>query len=153
MTCVDKMMQLPFFRQAPPKSAGREQFGRAFVSGMRELMSGRGLSKYDMLATGAMLTARSIAHAYKTHVGGELDGVEVILCGGGAHNKTLVSMLQRELPETEFKTVEDFAIPLQAKECVSFAMLAAACIDGVPANLPQVTGASRPAILGKIVRV
>ncbi len=152
MTCVDKMMQLPFFRQPPPKSAGREQFGRAFVSGMRELMSGRGLSKYDMLATGAMLTARSIAHAYKIHLDPP-QRVEVILCGGGAQNMTLVSMLQGELPETEFKTVEDFAIPLQAKECVSFAMLAAACIDGVPANLPQVTGASRSAVLGKIARV
>ncbi|MCZ6652805.1 MAG: anhydro-N-acetylmuramic acid kinase [Planctomycetota bacterium] len=153
MSCVEKMMQLPFFRQPPPKSAGREQFGRSFVSGMRQLVSGRGLDKYDMLATGTMLTARSIAYAYKTHLGIDLDDVEVILYGGGAHNKTLVSMLQAELPETEFKTVEDFAIPLQAKECVSFAMLAAACIDGVPANLPQVTGASRPVILGKVVRV
>jgi anhydro-N-acetylmuramic acid kinase len=152
MNCVKQMMQLPFFRQPPPKSAGREQFGRSFVSGMRQLMSGRGLSKYDMLATGTMLTARSIAHAYQTHFSPPRR-VEVILCGGGAHNKTLVRMLQGELPETEFKTVEDFAIPLQAKECVSFAMLAAACIDGVPANLPQVTGASRPAVLGKIVRV
>ena len=116
-------------------------------------MSGRGLNKYYMLATGAMLTARSIAHAYKAHLRIDLDGVEVILCGGGALNVTLVGMLQDELPGTEIKTVEDFAIPLQAKECVSFAMLAAACIDGVPANLPQVTGASRSAILGKIVRV
>ncbi len=153
MTCVEKMMQLPFFRQPPPKSAGREQFGRSFVSGMRQLMSGRGLSKYDMLATGTMLTARSIANAYKTHLRIDRDAIEVILCGGGVRNVTLVAMLQGELPETEFKTVEDFAIPLQAKECVSFAMLAAACIDGVPANLPQVTGASRPVVLGKIVRV
>ncbi len=153
MSCVEKMMQLPFFLLPPPKSAGREQFGRSFVSGMRQLTSGRGLDKYDMLATGTMLTARSIAHAYKAHVGIDLDDVEVILCGGGAHNMTLVSMLQGELPETEFKTVEDFAIRLQAKECVSFAMLAAACIDGVPANLPQVTGATRPAVLGKIVRL
>ncbi len=153
MSCVEKMMQLPFFLQAPPKSAGREQFGRSFVSGMRELTSGRGLSKYDILATGTMLTARSIAHAYKTHLRIDLDEVEVILCGGGAHNVTLVRMLQEELPDTEIKTVQEFAIPLQAKECVSFAMLAAACIDGVPANLPQVTGASRSAILGKIVRV
>ncbi len=153
MNCVEKMMQLPFFRQPPPKSAGREQFGRSFVSGMRQLMSGRGLSKYDMLATGTMLTARSIAHAYKTHSGIDLDDAEVILCGGGALNKTLVRMLQGELPDTKIKTVEDFAIPLQAKECVSFAMLAAACIDGVPANLPEVTGASRSAVLGKIVRV
>ncbi len=153
MSCVEKMMQLPFFQQPPPKSAGREQFGRSFVSGMRQLMSGRGLNKYDMLATGAMLTARSIAHAYKTHLRIDLDGVEVILCGGGALNVTLVGMLQDELPGTEIKTVEDFAIPLQAKECVSFAMLAAACVDGLPANLPQVTGASRPVVLGKIVRV
>ena len=64
-----------------------------------------------------------------------------------------MGMLRDELPGTAFKTVDDLGIPLQAKECVSFAMLAAACIDGVPANLPQVTGASRPAILGKIMYV
>ncbi|MCH8913611.1 MAG: anhydro-N-acetylmuramic acid kinase, partial [Planctomycetes bacterium] len=77
MSCVEKMMQLPFFQQPPPKSAGREQFGRSFVSGMRQLVSGRGLDKYDMLATGTMLTARSIAYAYKTHLGIDLDDVEV----------------------------------------------------------------------------
>jgi anhydro-N-acetylmuramic acid kinase len=153
LSSVDKMMQLPFFHQPTPKSAGREEFGRAFVSGMRELTSGRGLDKYDMLATVTMLTAKSIAHAYKTHLDVDLDQVEVILCGGGACNNTLVRMLQDELPDTQIKTVTDFAIPLQAKECVSFAMLAAACIDGVAANLPQVTGASRSALLGKIVRV
>ncbi len=153
MKCVDKMMQLPFFHQPPPKSAGREQFGRSFVNGMRQLMSRLNLSKYDKLATGTMLTARSIAHAYATQLSIDLHAVEVILCGGGARNNTLVKMLHQELPEVEFKMVDEFDIPLQAKECVSFAMLAAACLDGLPANLPQVTGASRPAVLGKIVRV
>ena len=150
---VEKMMQLPFFGQPPPKSAGREEFGRAFVKGMRQLMAGRELGKYDMLATGTLLTARSIAQAYKTHLSIELDVIEVVLCGGGARNNTLVNMLKEELPGVEFTMMDDLGIPLAAKECVSFAMLAAACLDGVPANLPQVTGASRPAILGKIVRV
>ena len=116
-------------------------------------MAGRDLGKYDMLATGTLLTARSIAKAYRTHLSIELHAIEVVLCGGGARNNTLVNMLKEELPGVDFTMMDDFGIPLAAKECVSFAMLAAACLDGVPANLPQVTGASRPAILGKIVRV
>ena len=116
-------------------------------------MSRQGLEKYDMLATGTLLTARSIAHAYNTHISVGLQDVEVILCGGGVFNRTLVGMLREELPGTEFKTVDELGIPTQAKECVSFAMLAAAALDRVPANLPQVTGASRPTILGKIIYV
>lgn len=150
---VEKTMQLPYFKQPPPKSAGREQFGKSFVSGMRQLMRNRGLSKYDQLATGTLLTARSIAQAYRVQPGIDLHSVEVILCGGGARNATLLKMLQAELPDTEFKMVDDLGIPLQAKESVSFAMLAAACLDGIPANLPQVTGARRHALLGKIIRV
>ena len=60
-------------------------------------------------------------------------------------------MLQRELPAVTFKDTDDYGIPLIAKECVSFAMLAAACVDGIPASLPQVTGADRAVILGKRV--
>lgn len=151
--CVNKMMQLPYFQARPPKSAGREQFGRSFVKGMREMMGRLGLSKYDRLATATLLTARSITHAYRTQLSIDPRSVEVILCGGGARNKTLVRMLQQELPETPLKTTDDFGIPLLAKECVSFAMLGAARLDNVPTNLPQVTGASRPALLGKIVKV
>ena len=90
----------------------------------------------------------SIAHAYKAHL--NVGHAEVVLCGGGALNETLLEQLKAALPLTRLSTVDQHGIPVQAKECVSFAMLAAACLDGVPANLPQVTGASRAVVLGKI---
>lgn len=150
---VDQMMQLPYFLKRPPKTAGREEFGRGFAAAMLKFVSRRELDKYEKIATATLLTARSIGHAYRNYLDPAQQPQEVILCGGGARNQTLVQMIARELPQTRVSTVEDFGIPLQAKESVSFAMLAAACLDGIPANLPQVTGAKRPAILGKVVRV
>ncbi len=150
---IKKMMQLPYFLQEPPKSAGREQFGRSFVNGMAKLMGDRKLSTYDKMATATLLTARSIAHAYNNHL--KLNGqpARVVLCGGGARNVTLLRMLREELNGHKIHTIDQFGIPLEAKECVSFAILAAACLDGVPSNLPQVTGAKRAVVLGKIVRL
>lgn len=79
---------------------------------------------------------------------------EIILCGGGARNSTLVRWLKTYVSalfgNVSFSTTDDYGIPLQAKESVSFAMLAAACVDRVAANLPQVTGARRRVILGQI---
>ncbi len=146
---VQKIMQLPYFQTPPPKSAGREQFGRSFVEGLRQLMAELQVSQYDRLATATQLTATSIVQAYRDFLPAADGPREVILCGGGARNATLVGMLQQALPEVSLKTTDAFGIPLTAKESVSFAMLAAAFVDRIPANLPQVTGADRPMILGK----
>jgi anhydro-N-acetylmuramic acid kinase len=107
------------------------------------------------------LTARSIAHAYRRFLlksprsGGRSCGssahFELVPCGGGARNPVLMEMLGRELPEARLRRIEDFGIPSQAKEAISFSMLAKAYVDGVPANLPQVTGALRPAVMGRLV--
>ena len=79
---------------------------------------------------------------------------ELILCGGGARNGALVTLLTRNLAASSRKvrvtTTHDYGLPIQAKEAASFALLAAACVDGVPANLPRVTGASRRIILGQV---
>lgn len=76
---------------------------------------------------------------------------EVIVCGGGSRNPTLMGMLAGELPGIAIRPIDELGIPTQAKEAVSFAMLAAARMDGVPTNLPQATGAGRRASLGQIV--
>jgi anhydro-N-acetylmuramic acid kinase len=78
---------------------------------------------------------------------------ELILCGGGAHNHTLVEMLQNELPEVKMLSTDDFGISADAKEAVSFAILAWATINGMTNNVPGATGADRPVILGKIIPV
>jgi anhydro-N-acetylmuramic acid kinase len=76
---------------------------------------------------------------------------EVILCGGGAHNDTLVKMLHSELPEVKMLSTDDFGINVHAKEAVSFAILAWATIKGLANNVPGATGAKEAVVLGKIV--
>lgn len=148
----------PYFRRKPPKSCGREEFGAAYVDGLMRTHARRKLGLEDWLATATALTARSIALAYEKI--GPID--DVILCGGGAKNKTLVAMLREQLAggarlsegagkvrhAPMIASMDDYGIPSQAKECVSFAMLAAARMDGIAANLRQVTGARRAVVLG-----
>ena len=76
---------------------------------------------------------------------------ELILCGGGSHNRTLVEMLRAELPDVKMLSTDDFGISVDAKEAVSFAILAWTTIKGMTNNAPAATGAKEPVILGKIV--
>ena len=76
---------------------------------------------------------------------------EVILCGGGAHNTTLVRMLQQRLAEARVLISDDFGIGCDSKEAISFAILAYATIKGIPGNVPTATGAGQSLILGKII--
>ena len=162
-----RWMGLPYFRRRPPKTAGREEFGRGFVA--RELPRLRAASDRpeDWIATATAFAAKSIADAYRRFLprrdgpagagaraagrGPAID--EVLVCGGGAANPALLSMLAGHLPAVVIRSIQAYGIPPQAKEPLSFAMLAAAFEDGVPANLPQVTGARRPAVLGKLCKV
>ena len=79
----------------------------------------KSLPSEDMLAAATALTAVSIAKAYQRFLPKMPD--EVILCGGGAHNKTLVKMLRQNLPQTTIRFSDDFGISCDAKEAVSFA--------------------------------
>jgi len=137
----------PYFALAPPKSTGREEFGEGFAAALRSRLDARGRSADDGLATATRLTARAVAGALERHLPARPD--EVIPCGGGSRNRTLLSWIAELAPWLSLVPMERFGIPAEAKECVSFALLAAASIDGVPASLPSVTGATRPAILGR----
>lgn len=161
----------PFFKHRPPKSTGRETFGQAFLEAEGKRLEAAGAPTDDWIATATALTVRSVARAYRRFLPGFPEGhitgtrqegtrgkhggrepAEVIVGGGGARNPTLMAMLSAELPGVVVRPVTALGIPAQAKEAVSFAMLAAACVDGVPANLPRATGATRPAVLGRIVQ-
>jgi anhydro-N-acetylmuramic acid kinase len=150
-----RLLKDRFFHRRPPKSCGREQFGATFVDrafGEYDIRK-RGI---DLIATATALTVRSIADAYRRFLprrDGKARIDEIIVCGGGAQNPVLLAALAGEVADARLFSIDDFGIPNQAKEAVSFALLAAACVDGVPANMPQVTGASRAAILGRITRV
>ena len=146
---LKQMLRHPFLRQHPPKSTGREQFGQSYSEGFHREAVGHGLAPEDTIATATAFTAATIAQAYRKFLPEMPD--EVILCGGGAHNATLVSMLQRELPGVKLCRSDEFGIDVDAKEAVSFAILALTTFKGVANNVPSATGAEGPVVLGKIV--
>jgi anhydro-N-acetylmuramic acid kinase len=148
---LNEMLRHPFLRRHPPKSTGREEFGSAFADRIYQKAAQKCLSDNDILATVTAFTAKSIARAYHQFLPTMPD--EVILCGGGSHNNTLVEMLRSELPNAKMLATEDFGISVDAKEAVSFAILAWATIKGLTNNVPGATGAGQPVVLGKIIPV
>ncbi|MGA8299089.1 MAG: anhydro-N-acetylmuramic acid kinase [Terriglobales bacterium] len=148
---VGRLLRAPFFRKRPPRTAGREEFGWEYVRQFLRLCSG--LAKSDVVATATALTARSIAGAIQHFVlPREKSYRELVVSGGGAKNRTLMTMLRRELApfEIELHHSDEFGVPAEAKEAVAFAVLAYETWHRRPSNVPSATGAVRPAILGKI---
>jgi len=148
---LNEMLRHPFLRRRPPKSTGREEFGDFFANRLYQQAAQKGLTDFCLIATVTAFTANSIARAYHQFLPTMPD--EVILCGGGSHNDTLVEMLQSELPNAKMLSTRDFGISVDAKEAVSFAILAWATINGLTNNVPGATGADRPVVLGKIIPV
>ncbi len=141
---LDEIMRHPFLRKLPPKSTGREEFGAAYT----EKLIKRSIPLEDMLATATAFTACSIADAYRRFLPSMPD--EIILCGGGARNKTLIKMLRQNI-KSKILFTDDFGINRDAKEAVSFAILAYAAVKGIANNVPGATGAKKPLVLGKII--
>ena len=152
---VENYLREQFFQAPPPKSAGREQFGREFVA--RFLADCRKQSKRseDAVATATALTARSLGRAWRDFVAPALGNAatDYIVAGGGVRNATLMQMIREELApfgKIRIQTSDDFGIPAAAKEATAFALLAYQTWHRQPGNLPRATGATRAAILGKI---
>jgi anhydro-N-acetylmuramic acid kinase len=148
---ISQLLRAPFFRQRPPRTAGREEFGREYVSRFLQLC--RGARKADIVATATALTARSIAGALQRFVLPRQKSYrELIVSGGGANNSTLLAMLRNELGplKIELRLSDEFGVPTEAKEAVAFSVLAHETWHHRPSNIPSATGAKRPAILGKI---
>ena len=151
---VEKILLERFFRVKPPKTAGREEFGREFVS--RFLRACGKVRKQDIVATATALTARSIVDAIRKFVfstGSRRHTFhEMILSGGGALNSTLVGMLAEGLAPLgiQLRFSNEFGLPTEAKEAVAFAVLAYETWHRRPSNVPSATGALRPAVLGKV---
>jgi anhydro-N-acetylmuramic acid kinase len=158
-TIIDKALAAAlrheFFRKKPPKTAGREEFGREFVE--KFLRSCGRRPKADIIATATALTARSIAEAVRRIASKKTKASptnfhEMILSGGGAKNSTLMAMLKEELGTIGIRVrlSDEFGLPAAAKEAVAFALLAHETWHRRPSNVPSATGAKRAAVLGKI---
>jgi anhydro-N-acetylmuramic acid kinase len=143
---LDELLDQPYYRARPPKSAGREQYGAAFA----ERLLATGLPVSDLIATATALTAASIAAGLERFVRPRMRMDELIVSGGGAHNPVIMAHLAAFLPRTALARSSDFGIDVDGKEAIAFAVLAYETWRGRPANLPSATGARRPVILGKL---
>jgi len=148
---ISDVMRGPFFRRKPPKTAGREEFGREFAQNFIR-RCGR-VDRRDIVSTATALTARSIANALRRFVIHRTGTYrDFIVSGGGASNPMLMAMLANELRPLglQIRFSDEFGLPSEAKEAAAFALLAFQTWNRKPSNVPSATGAKRPAILGKI---
>ena len=137
-----------FFQQPPPRTTGRELFGTQRATEYWSQASRRGLGSNDIIATLTALTVASIEHAYRTFLPSMPD--EVVISGGGAHNRTLIEMLTERLSPVQVTTSDKYGLDIEAKEAAAFAVLAYETWHKRPGNIPAATGASRAVVLGSI---
>lgn len=135
------LLRDPYYRRRAPKSAGREQYGAAFVERLKQAEP----SFPNLIATATALTAATIARALSGAPSGDL-----IVSGGGVHNRQLMAQLAAFLPQMNIATSAEYGVDPDAKEAVAFAVLAHETWRKKPANLPSATGARRPVLLGTI---
>ena len=145
-----KLLEHRYFTQSPPKSTGREEFGTDFANRLIALTREVGCCGSDIMATATALTVETIGLAYEQWILPHGQVGTVILGGGGVHNATLVRWLGERLAPAQMTTHAAFGLPNDAKEAVAFAILAYETLNGRPTNMPDATGATGSAILGKI---
>jgi anhydro-N-acetylmuramic acid kinase len=159
---ISRLLRQDFFGQRPPKTAGREEFGRDFKHGFLKACRAFGLSntakrttpisKQDVIATATAFTVCSIRRALVDFVLEKGNFSELIVSGGGTKNGTMMAWLADEARNLglQLRYSDEFGIPSEAKEAVAFAVLAFETWNRRPSNVPSATGAKRPAVLGKI---
>jgi len=148
---LSELMAHPFITGSPPKTTGREEFGVHFAQKYVEKAKMQGIIDLDILATFTEFTAKSIYENYKKFIFPKHNIHELILSGGGIYNSTLVKKIKRYFQNVSITKIDEYGINSDAKEAVAFAVLANETLMGNPNNVPNVTGARNPVILGKII--
>ena len=148
---ITKLLRARFFLHKPPRTAGREEFGRDYLQQFLRMCGAA--RKPDVVATATALTAQTIGQALRRFmIRGRARYQDMIVSGGGTKNQALMAMLSTQLEPMNIRLrySDEFGVPSQAKEAMAFAVLAYETWHTRPANVPSATGANRPAILGKI---
>jgi anhydro-N-acetylmuramic acid kinase len=142
---LETMLADPYFAKSPPKSTGFEYFNEAWLSRLVH----DDADYADVQATLADLTATTIADAIGQHAP---ETRELLICGGGVHNRDLVRRLAERLGQVTLASTADFGLDPDHVEAAAFAWLAMRALNGEPGNAPEVTGATRKTVLGAIHR-
>lgn len=143
-----ELLDDPFFRRPPPRSTGREVYGRPFVQDLaRRRRTDGPVAWADLIATLTALTAHAIGIAVRDWVAPE-GADEMVITGGGARNPALVAMIAEAVAPLPVLDSQALGVDPDAKEAIAFATLAWAHVHGLPANVPEATGAVGPRLLG-----
>jgi anhydro-N-acetylmuramic acid kinase len=144
------MLTHSYLRKKPPKSTGREEFGKKFIEKLLQRV--RKVRSEDIVATASFFTPLVVHEAYTKFIGSNFKVDEFILSGGGSRNNYIVETLLALFGEGAVKFSDQFGVSSQAKEAICFALLANETIAGGTGNLPSVTGARQAVVLGKICK-
>jgi anhydro-N-acetylmuramic acid kinase len=145
---IEQWLQQPFFQVAPPKSTGRELFGADYAQQCQQDALAKKLSPADFLATLSDFTAATIELSYRQFLP-QLPA-EVLIGGGGSRNRYLMNRIQHRLAPARVSSTEQRQLNADYKEAIAFAILAYWRWHEVAGNLPSVTGATRPCLLGEL---
>jgi anhydro-N-acetylmuramic acid kinase len=148
---LERLCTHPYLSKPPPKSTGREDFGIHFSDKLFKELRQSNIDVFDAIKTITAFTAKSISDSYKNFILPSNKIAEVIISGGGTHNPVLFQYMKNYLRDISISKVDDFGIPSEAKEALSFAILANETICGNPSNVPSATGARESVVLGKII--
>lgn len=143
-----ELLAHPFLAVPPPRSTGREAFGQGFVGPLLARARGR---ETDLLATLTRFVAEAIRIGFARWIAPRTRVDEVLVSGGGVHNRTLMAHLADCLAPVPVRSLAELGWDPDAKEAIAFAILANEALFGHPGNLPAATGARGPRVLGKII--
>ena len=145
---LEEWLQHPFISARPPKTTGREAFGRQFADQAIQQAQNQNLASADLVATLTAFTAQTIFDYYRRFLFPHSSVDEIYISGGGSHNLTLMQHLKTLFQPIPLLPIDSIGFSSDAKEAIAFAVLANEAVHGHPTNLPQVTGASQPMVLG-----
>ena len=147
----DYLMRDKYFVKPPPKSAGREQYGEAYVRRVLAHQDAQKAKPEDLILTVTGVTALSILRAFSKFVFPRTKVGELIISGGGAHNPLLMDILAATFEnDIQIREPASLGVPGDAKEAFAFAVLGYETLHRRPSNVPGATGASKAAVLGKV---
>jgi anhydro-N-acetylmuramic acid kinase len=147
---LQHLLQDKFLSKAPPKTAGREQYGEVFVRALLARREARGAKPEDLVRTATIFTALSILDAFHRFVAPRAKVTELIVSGGGARNPLLMAQIESGLRGVRLRESGEFGVAGDAKEAYAFAVLAYQTLRMRPSNVPGATGAKKAVVLGKV---
>jgi anhydro-N-acetylmuramic acid kinase len=147
---LEELLRDPYLRVRPPKSTGREYYGREFVGKLLKRARRERVRPEDLVRTATVFTALSVVDALNRFVLPRVEIGQVIVSGGGARNPLIMAQLTAALAPVEVMASSEVGVPEEAKEAYAFALLAYETWNRRAGNLPSATGAGRGVVLGKI---